>query len=434
MNNRTLLGKIVLVEDDTALRDATVQTLDLAELDVQAFESANQALRYLSPGFDGCIVTDIRMDGMDGLQLFKQVKELDPDLPVILITGHGDVAMAVRAMHDGAFDFLTKPFATDHLIAVIGKALQSRRLVLENRALRKSVAEQGDNLIARSRTMEQFRSTIAQLARTDIDILIQGEAGTGKELWIRELHKQSPRYAGPFVVLPSVTCTSDVELSEAIKQSEGGILLIDGCDALPIKQQAKLAGMLDDRDRARTDAVGRIGFRLVLSETIPKSAGGLVSELEHRIGSVQLQLPPLRERRDDIAPLFARFVAEALQEVGKKRYEMSAADRKKLFEYGWPGNVRELRNFAFAAVLNLPRQVMGEDWQSAKMDLQTRLAEFERMMICEALEATQGNVVRAVEKLRVPRKTLYEKLARLGIDPSRFRKESVAVKRTVASK
>jgi len=414
-------AKVLLVEDDPALREATVQALELADFEVIAFELASPAARYLSPGFAGCVVTDIRMEGMDGLQLFAKVRELDPDIPVILMTGHGDIAMAVRAMHDGAFDFLAKPFATDHLVAVIRKALQSRQLVLDNRTLRQAAAVPASDLVSTSRVMAQVRATVAQLARTELDVLIRGEAGTGKELWARELHRQSSRHDRPFVALSAFACSSDAELRSAIAHAQGGLLFLDGGDALPEPRQAQLAAALDPPDRLGGDRQQSADFRLVVSTAESGDGNALAQGLQHRIGSVEVRLPPLRERRDDIAPLFAHFVAKALAEVGRKRFEMSAADRKRLLEYDWPGNVRELRSYAFAAVLNLPRQAMANGGQNTSRDLAERLAEFERMVIVEALEATRGNVVRACQLLGTPRKTLYEKLNRLSINPSRFR-------------
>lgn len=421
MRNSGSQGTVMLVEDDPQLRQATLDALELANLDVEPFECADRAARYLSPGFAGCIVTDIRMEGMDGLQLFARISALDPEIPVILITGHGDVSMAVRAMQDGAFDFLTKPFSTDHLIAVIRKALLSRQLVLDNRALRKAVAEPDDEMIARSRSMEHFRSIMTQLARTEIDVLIHGEAGAGKELWARQLHKQSARYSGPFVVLAGIVSQSDQDILTAVAQAEGGTLFVDSYNSLPAPRQVQLAALLDKRDRHNVNDSGRQGFRLILSATTTNSDDTIVTELDRRVGPVRLRVPPLRERRDDIAPLFARFVSEALPQVGKKRFEMSAADRKRLLEYDWPGNVRELRNFAFAAVLNLPRQKIGSNREIPNNGMSARVAEFERMVICEALEAARGNVVRTCAQLKTPRKTLYEKLAKHGIDPSNYR-------------
>ena len=159
--------------------------------------------------------------------------------------------------------------------------------------------------------------------------------------------------------------------------------------------------------------------RIALSEML--SRGSLREDLFHRLSSVTLRIPPLRERREDIPALFAKFVRDALEQTGKKRFEMNAADRKRLLEHDWPGNARELRNYVFGAVLNLPRQALLSRTEPGSKDLATRVSEFERMVVTETLETTGGNVVRASALLGIPRKTLYEKFARHQIDPGRFR-------------
>jgi two-component system C4-dicarboxylate transport response regulator DctD len=418
-------GPVILVEDDRTLREATVQTLELSGLDVQPFESAARAALHVVPSFAGCIVTDIRMDGMDGLQLFGKVMEIDRQIPVILITGHGDVGMAVRAMHDGAFDFLAKPFAADHLAAVVRKALQSRQLVIDNRALRSALARPDDDMVAQSRAMAQLRNMTGQVARTELDVSIEGETGTGKEMLARRIHQQSVRHAQPFVVVPCATLTPDTALDQFVGQVGGGTLFLDGCDTLIPQIQARLVAVLDSRDRGRAANDARSDFRVVASTPValPEmlARGSLGEELFHRLSSITLRIPPLRERREDIPALFAQFVRDALAQTGKKRFEMNAADRKRLLEHDWPGNARELRNYVFGAVLNLPRQSLLPQSAPGSKVLATRVSAFERMVITETLEATSGNVVRACALLDTPRKTFYEKLAKHHINPTRFR-------------
>ena len=417
-------SQVVLVEDDAALREATVQTLELSGLEVQPFDNAARAARYVTPSFAGCVVTDIRMDGMDGLQLFARIMEIDRDIPVILITGHGDIKMAVRAMQDGAFDFLSKPFATEHLAVVVRKALQLRQLVIDNRALRAELAKPDDEMVAVSRVMAQLRNMTGQVAQTDLDIAIEGEVGTGKEMLARRIHQQSKSYAEPFVVASCAALSPDENFAPLIQQASKGTLFLDGCDALSLTLQVRLVAALDARDRAGTDDA----FRIIAST--PVALGDLLDnkslkpELFHRLNSITLRIPPLRERREDIPALFARFVRDALAQTGKKRFEMSAADRKHLLEHDWPGNARELRNYVFGAVLNLPRDALTTQSATGLKSLSTRLGAFEKMVISETLEATKGNVMRAGTLLGTPRKTLYEKLAKHHIDPSKFRQSS----------
>ena len=416
---------VILVEDDAALRDATVQALELSGFDVLAFDSAARAARYVIPSFSGCIVTDIRMAGMDGLQLFAKVMEIDRQIPVVLITGHGDIKMAVRAMQEGAFDFLAKPFAVDHLAAVVRKALETRQLVIDNRALRAALAKPGDDMVAQSPVMTQLQNLAAHVARTDIDLLIEGEGGTGKEMLARRIHQQSSRHARPFLVIPGSPPAPGIDFTTLAEHIAGGFLFVDGIHDVPLPAQAQLVAFLDARDRARIASGDSQDFRLIASTQHALSEGlarGTLSEnLFHRLSSVTLRIPPLRERREDIPALFTKFVREALDQTGKKRFEMQSADRKRLLEHDWPGNVREVRNHAFAAVLNLPRQSLQSANGQAQTHLAKRLSAFEHMVIVETLEATRGNIVRACAVLGTPRKTLYEKLARLQIDPARFR-------------
>lgn len=424
-------GPVILVEDDNILREATVQTLELSGLEVLPFENAARAARYVTPSFAGCIVTDIRMDGMDGLQLFTRIMEIDRDIPVILVTGHGDIGMAVRAMQDGAFDFLAKPFAADHLAAVVRKALNSRQLVTDNRSLRSALAQPADDMVAESRAMAQVRSLATRVARTDLDLCIEGEMGTGKEMLARRVHQQSVRHARPFSVVPCATHGPSAELDLLLQQADGGTLFLEGFDTMTSPAQASMVALMDARDRARDNNNETADFRLIVS--IPVTLRELLDrnrigeDMFHRISSITLRIPPLRERREDIPVLFAKFVRDALEQSGKKRFEMNSADRKRLLEHDWPGNARELRNYAFGAVMNLPRNALSPKAALGTKDLATRISEFERMLITETLETTGGSVVRACALLGTPRKTLYEKLSRLQIDPGRFR--SIRAKR-----
>lgn len=432
MNPGSVNRPVILVEDDHMLREATRQTLELAGYEVQAFENAARALRHVIPSFTGCIVTDIRMDGMDGLQLFAKVMEIDRQIPVMLITGHGDIGMAVRAMQDGAFDFLAKPFAAEHLAAVVRKALQSRQLVIDNRALRNALAKPDDDMVAQSRVMAQLRNMAGQVARMDVDLSIEGEIGTGKEMLARRVHQQSIRHAKPFVVASGRAVASSTELADHFESAGGGTVFLDGADTLPLASQAALVALLDARDRARAVQDDRLDFRLITSTSVALSemlnGGNIRENLYHRLSSITLRIPPLRERRDDIPVLFAKFVRDALDQTGKKRFEMNAADRKRLLEHDWPGNARELRNYVFGAVLNLPRPALAQTSPAASKTLAKRVSDFERMVIHESLETTGGNVVRACALLGIPRKTFYEKLGKHQINPEHFRRTNVARK------
>jgi two-component system C4-dicarboxylate transport response regulator DctD len=405
---------VFLVEDDDALRDATAQALELAGLAPQAFPSAARALPRIDPNFAGCVVTDIRMDGMDGLALKAAIHGRDPDIPVILITGHGDVAMAVAALKDGAFDFLAKPFSTDELTAAVRRALQARALVLENRALKREAGLSSEDIVGSSAAIGALRTTVGQLAMLDLDVLIEGEGGTGKEIVARALHRRSKRALMPFVALRCSALEGTPVLDEAIAAAAGGILFLDELDALSLPLQARLLALSENREKSEMTDLPRIvaATRVALEDAVRE--GRLREDLFYRLSVLRLRVPPLRERREDIAPLFARFVQEALDRTRRKRFDMSAADRRRLLEYDWPGNARELRNYAFGAVLDLRRNDLIAN--AARPPLAERVAAFERTLIVEALEAAGGSVQRACATLSLSRQALYEKIAKHRID------------------
>lgn len=434
---------ILFVDDDAALREANVQTLELAGLAVQSFAGARAALSAINPGFAGAVITDIRMPGMDGLQFFERIRAIDPEIPVILITGHGDVPMAVRALQDGAFDFLAKPFAAGHLAASASKALAARALVLDNRRLRAAEAVRTESpLIGDSPAMVRLRETIAQVARADIDVLIEGETGTGKELVAAMLHRGSPRGARPFV---AVNCAAlpeayaEIELlghaadavpgsrfarTGRIEASNRGTLFLDDIDGMPPSVQSRLLRVIEEREVLPIGEARPVPLDLRVIASVKPGLEALIErgqfrrDLFFRLNVVRLSLPPLRERRTDIAPLFAAFVREATAQTGRTDFRVTDGVRRHLIEHDWPGNVRELRNFAFSAVLDIAEPVA---WESAELGLAERMRAYEEMLVREALALAGGSVTRATELLRVPRKTLYDKMQRAGIVPSDYR-------------
>lgn len=438
-----LSGRVLLVEDDEPLRLATEQGLELAGLSVRAFPTAEGALAALGEDTDDVLLTDVRLPRMDGLQLMAAVRASDPDLPVVLVTGHGDVPMAVAALKDGAFDFLTKPFAIDHLAAVVARAAERRQLVLENRRLRAAAdaAAGAGPLLGESAAIVRLRDDIRRLAEADLDVLVEGETGTGKDLVAAMLHRQGPRARRPMV---TVDCAA---LSDALAEAElfgheadsvahtrrsrrglaaasdGGTLLLDGVDALGPPLQAKLLRMLEDREVRPIGATRAEPLNLHVVATArvdlgaAADAGAFRADLLHRLALTRLRVPPLRERGTDRMLLFATFVAEAQDRLNCAAPSPSDAVRRRLHAYDWPGNVRELRNYAYEVVLGSGDPAGGGD----ELGLKERVATFEAEAMANALSSTGGNVSRAMLLLRLPRKTFYEKLARHGLDPDSFR-------------
>ena len=439
---------VMFVEDDEPLRLATVQTLELAGLQVLAFDRAAPALARLAPDFPGVVVSDIRMPGIDGLELLTRVQAIDSDIPVMLVTGHGDVPMAVAALHDGAFDFIPKPFAAERLLAAIRRALDRRALVMENRKLRTAaaaVALEESPLIGESQAMVRLRAMIGQLADADVDILLEGETGTGKELVARMLHRSGRRRGKPFV---AVNCAAlpegpaEIELFGhaadsvphtrlsrvgRIASSNGGTLLLDEIDSMPLAMQARLLRVLEEREvhpigAERPEAVD---LRVIATakEDLAKAVaeGRFRADLYYRLATMRLRVPALRECEGDVFLLFAAFMEEAKQQLGIGEVSFSAAVHAHLAGHRWPGNVRELKNFALEVASGRSAAGTAEE---APADLPTRLAKFEENLIRDALQRHGGRVSQALAELGVPRKTLYDKIARLGIDVAEIRRSA----------
>lgn len=440
-------GIVLFVDDDPALRAANVQSLELAGLSVESFDGARAALTRIRPGFNGVIVSDIRMPEMDGLTFFEAAREIDAGIPFILITGHGDVQMAVTALRNGAHDFLTKPFAADHLVASVRRGLEHRRLELDNRHLR-SLAEQGEDaaspLLGETQVMIRLRETIAQVADAKIDVLVEGETGVGKELVARLLHRGSQRSGRPFVAvncgaLPEAVAErqlfgeegfADRRLAQSgkIEAANRGTLFLDEIDSLTLNIQVRLLRALEEQEIMPVGAKEPrpIDFRVIASTKRDLQAavadGSFREDLLYRINIVRLRIPPLRERRADVPLLFATFVAEAAQRMGRTPPPLSDEVRAHLLDHDWPGNIRELRNYAFRSILGLSEGGYAADDMPAERSLPERVERFEASAIEGVLAECNGDVQSALARLGIPRKTFYDKLARHGIDIRLYRR------------
>ncbi len=435
--------EIILVDDDQALRRATRQMLELAGYPVRDFGAAPQALAQLSRDSEAAVVTDIRMAGMDGLELFAHIRALDPDLPVLLITGHGDVDMAVRALHDGAYDFIAKPFPADRLVQSVARAAEKRRLVLENRRLREAATATPDDLplIGQTPAMEHLRQTLRQIADTDVDVLIAGETGSGKEVVATLLHRWSRRTKGNFVALncgalPETVIESELFGHEAgaftgaqkkrvgrIEHASGGTLFLDEIESMPLSTQVKMLRVLEMREVSPlgTNEVRPVDLRVVAAAKLdlgnPAERGEFREDLYYRLNVVTISIPPLRERRADIPLLFAHFAGRAAERFRREIPGMTADVRRHLESHDWPGNVRELSHFAERVVLGItppPKQTLGS--AAPGLSLPEQMEGHEAALIREALKANKGDVRSTIETLGIPRKTFYDKLQRHGIN------------------
>ncbi|MBD8553606.1 sigma-54-dependent Fis family transcriptional regulator [Rhizobium sp. CFBP 8762] len=435
---------VALIDDDRDMRMATRQTLELAGFTVQAYEGAEAALDDLDDRFEGIVVTDIRMPHIDGIQLFHMLRERDADLPVILITGHGDIAMAVQAMQDGAYDFIAKPFAADRLVMSVRRAGEKRRLVLENRALRRAGANAEDDLplIGQTPAMDYLRRTLRQIADADVDVLVAGETGSGKEVVASLLHQWSRRKTGQFVALNCGALPESVIESELfghepgaftgaqrkrigrIEYSSGGTLFLDEIESMPLAAQAKLLRVLEMREITPlgSNDVRPLDLRVVAAAKVdlgdPRQRGDFREDLYYRLNVITVSIPPLRDRRDDIPLLFSHFLTRAASRFRRDVPTLTASIRHHLMQHDWPGNVRELAHFAERVALGLAPDETTKPLQNmaARGTLPEKIERYERDLIRETLAAHDGDVRQTIDALGIPRKTFYDKLQRHGIN------------------
>jgi len=437
MNSTT---RVILVDDDPDLLTVQLQSLKIAGFQAEGFSAPQQALAVITPDFPGVILSDVMMPEIDGFEFFARVQAIDHDLPFILLTGHGDVEMAVRAMHAGVWDFLTKPVGLDQLGAALRRAAQARGLVLENRELREMRTQEGrlEGFIGNSPATLRLREAARRLGEAGMDVLITGPSGAGKETLARMIHECSSRRSRAFVHIACETLNQDRFEAEflgsdeprnrqtgRLEKAHRGTLFLDHIDAMPFDLQARLLHIIETRSYW---SVGATAARPLDAQVIASSSvdlaemvqeGRFNAELYYRLAGVTLQLPPLVERRGDIPLLFRAFLVEASNRYNLPLPEMTAATRARLESYDWPGNARELRQFAEAQALGLTEAET--EAEAGVSDLATLMANYEASLLREALRATKGHVTRAMSQLNLPRKTFYDKLARHGIQPESFR-------------
>ena len=427
--------KVLLVEDDGPFNAALTDSFAIAGFDVETHGDGQSALASLATALPGVIVSDIRLPRIDGHDLLEAVLARDPDLPVILMTGHGDIAMAVGALKQGAYDFIAKPFATDHLIASVRRALETRRLVLENRRLRQAAAEAEDAspLLGQTTVMARLRETIRQVANADVDVLIEGETGTGKELVARLIHRWSRRRARSLI---AVDCAAlpDAIADEAlfgnrvrrgrIAEADRGTLFLDEIDSMSPMLQGRLLRVAEERELPSASGEPTpVDLRIVAatkSDLHAAVADGLFrADLLYRLETVRIRIPPLRERRADIGLLFSAFLDEAARLHGVPRPPIDAAMEARFLTHDWPGNVRELRNYATQAALGLSSV---RSQPAPELGLSEQMDHFEANILRATLERFEGDIAEVAQALRLPRRSLYARLQRHGINPSAYRK------------
>ena len=412
-----MTNTVLLVDDDPTVREALGQTLELDGLTAILAGSYIEAKDHILPGFDGVILSDIRMPGKDGFALLAQAQAVDPELPVILLTGEGDIPTAVRGINEGAFDFLEKPCEPAALLAVVGRALRTRALVLENRSL-KARAQSGDAaarlLFGESDLAEDLRNKVRAAARAQAEVLICGEPGSGTSKVAEVVHLLSGDATRPFTKLPATGLTPDA-LEAAFARAEGGTLFLDEVAALDGPTQYQLLDLLDRTGKTRVVA----GTYRDLDAEV--AAGQFNPDLFYKLDVLRIRIPALRERKDDIPVLFRHYVSIASEQAALAPPEIEHDVIARLMAQDWPGNARALMNAAMRFAMGLGLADADTAVTDTRPGLAEQLAQVERSLLIDALRRHGGGASAAARELQLPRKTFYDKLARHEIRPETYR-------------
>ena len=437
--------KVAIIDDETHMRDSISQWLELTGLPTVSFENGEKALAEIGSDFEGIVISDIRMPGMGGMDMLRRLHAQDAALPVILITGHGDVQMAVEAMQIGAYDFVEKPFDPDRLADLAKRAIAARRLTLDNRTLRRELSDGTvllRKLIGSSPAIEKLREAILDISFADGNVMIHGETGTSKCLIASAIHACGPRQGKAFITLNCAALNDEeltqhlfgpsdsAEIKPVMSHTEPCTLCLEDVGSLSAVMQAQLLTMLEnlDTDSAEGDTpqvriiavAGQDDQDRPLSELLRQ-------DLFFRLSTMEIVAPNLRERGEDILELFGRFTQMFAEEYGCDPLEISAADAANLLSAPWPGNIRQLLNLAERAVLQsrhgvdsvaqlLAKETIESDAAPAKKKpLKEHVEAFERMLIDNALRRHTGSVSKVMDELALPRRTLNEKMAKYGL-------------------
>lgn len=448
------MRQVILVDDEKSVRDSARQWLELSDFTVTDFEDARKALSTIDADYAGIVLSDVKMPGLDGLGFQQEIAKVDPDIPVVLFTGHGDIAMAVEAIQGGAYDFVEKPFDPERIVETIKRALEKRRLVLENRQLKKALEENeglDSRLVGSSEAMRSLKKEIVHIAPTIASVLILGETGTGKEVIARSIHEMSDRRKGPYLALNCAAIPVNMAESELfghthgaftgaqgkrigkLEAAKGGTLFLDELSSMPMDVQGKLLRALECREITPLggNTPVHVEFRLISAmNEDPRTAieeGRLREDLYFRLNTMELEVPPLRERKEDIPMLFSFFLERAADTYGKSADSVSHESLALMMTHSWPGNVRELKSLADRFVLSslpanerISRLLSGKivDCGDSCVSLRDQVNLFERHLIQKTLSRHDGNIKAVMDELNIPRRTLNEKMVKYGLKRS----------------
>jgi two-component system, NtrC family, nitrogen regulation response regulator NtrX len=450
---------ILIVDDEPGVRSALAGVLRDEGYGVEAVSSGEECLERVTRGPVDLIILDVWLPGMDGLATFARLRERQVDAQVVLISGHGNIESAVRAIKMGAFDFVEKPLSLDKTVLVIRNALRQRRLEAENRALRARV-DRTQTMVGDSYAMRQLREQVAMAAPTNGRVLIYGENGTGKELVAKTIHAMSRRRTATFVEVNCAAIPEELIESELFghvrgaftgavadrrgkfEVADGGTLFLDEIGDMSVKTQAKVLRVLQEQTMEAVGGTARIKVDTRVVAATNKDlqteirAGRFREDLYFRLNVIPIFVPPLRERQEDIPLLADHFMADFAREYGRRAKAFERGSVTALQQYPWPGNVRELRNVIERLMIMVPGETisapdLGFLDQSAPsrseavaatavgLTLHEARDRFERDLILRTLAEQQGNMSRTAEVLGVERSNLYRKMKAFGLTPSR---------------
>ncbi|WP_191601258.1 sigma-54-dependent transcriptional regulator [Marinomonas algicola] len=447
-------GEVILIDDERSVRMAITQTLELDEFAVHEFASTEGVQQMVSADYPGVVVSDINLPGQSGLALFEDIKKIDPEIPVILITGHGDISMAVNAIRNGVYDFIEKPFSNSEFLDVVRRAMEKRKLLLENRNLRLELAAQnapGPRIIGNTPGIHQLRSVLVHVADTAADIMIFGETGTGKELVARSIHEHSSRRKSPFVAINCGAVPESMMESELfghekgaftdaktqrigkLEYSNGGTLFLDEIESMPMGMQIRLLRVLEERkvERLGSNQPIDLDLRILAATKVDlkqlSETGSFREDLYYRLNVVRVDIPPLRERNSDIPLLWQHFCLVASAQYKRESTPLSAERMHSLLTYDWPGNVRELRNLAERYILMGESgsfefdSIITNESNPGVMTLPDQMERFEKILLEQELLRQKGSIKATMEALGLPRKTLYDKMRKYDLDKDIFK-------------
>ncbi|MEX1660561.1 sigma-54 dependent transcriptional regulator [uncultured Thioclava sp.] len=437
--------KVAIVDDEEDMRQSVSQWLALSGFDTETYPTAEDALKEIGADWPGVVISDIRMPGMDGMAFLKRLMGIDSGLPVIMITGHGDVPMAVEAMRLGAMDFMEKPFSPDRMTELAKRATQARRTTLDNRALRRDLAK-GEKVIGKligtSEPMERLREDVLDLSQADGHVLIDGETGSGKTLVAHALHATGPRAGKKFVMVSCAAFTEEALAAKLfgpveegglplVEEARGGTLCLEDVEALSQPLQARLLQFINDQGTPAETRIVAICNTHGEGKTVEDA---LRPDLYYRLAALKITLPPLRARGEDILTLFNRMSEQFADEYGCDVPEVTAQEAAQLLQAPWPGNVRQLINVAERAVLQSRRGsgsiaslLMADDEDTGPAAITTEgkplkeyVESFEKMLIDNTMRRHKGSIAAVMEELCLPRRTLNEKMAKYGLQRSDY--------------